>query len=293
MSDFIATNATNATNHANAANHVTPHGVPEAAYHDSLLVRSYEVTRHGHVGLGTILRYLEHLATRASAARGFDHRWYEGHNSAWVVREMTLLLGALPSMDEELALATWISDFRRVQAFREYVVWRPQTGRLVARARARWAYIERTRGLPQRVPDELLSRFGALGEAMRVRALFRNEEPSSAAYAMALIARDYESDTQQHINNCVYGDWLAEAARNAAIGGLDVPANRMIRPRRYFIEYVRQALPGDVLRIETNLPLHASRAFASAQTIRNAASGEIVVRARAEHLLARYGESGQ
>ena len=49
---------------------------PAQAFRDHLTVRSYEAGREGGVHPATILRYLEHLATCASAALGFDNHWY-------------------------------------------------------------------------------------------------------------------------------------------------------------------------------------------------------------------------
>src|SRR5260370_310719 len=104
---------------------------------------SYEVTSTGQVSAATIFRYLEHVATLASADRGFDSRWYVDHGAAWVVREMQVRFGRLPGIGDELQLATWVSEFRRVQAQREYAVCLADSGRLVARASARWAYVDR------------------------------------------------------------------------------------------------------------------------------------------------------
>src|SRR5437016_5519444 len=144
---------------------------PAGAFVESGKVRSYEVNRAGHISLGVVLRYLESLATEASASLGFDFRWYEEHNVAWVVREMNLVLGVFPGIGDDLRLATWVSDFKRVQAQREYAIWLPHTGRQVARASARWAYVDRVRGVPQRLHDELLGAFGVLGNSMQPRAL--------------------------------------------------------------------------------------------------------------------------
>ena len=47
---------------------------------------------------------------------------------------------------------TW--KFRRVQAFREYALWHPASNRLIARARAPWAYVQRHTGQLMRVPDD-------------------------------------------------------------------------------------------------------------------------------------------
>lgn len=219
--------------------------VPPEAWADTLTVRSYEVGRDGAVRPGVILRYLENLATRASAGLGFDNRWYRERNAAWVVREMALLLGAQAAIDDELRLYTWVSEFRRVQATRDYLIVRGDSGRVVARAQARWAYIDRTTGLLARIPEALAARMGPWGYAMRPRArpLTPTPDTPGGSGSLELVAREYEADTQGHINNCVYLDWFDEAARQA------LPQRP--RPRYVWLEYLRPALPGAALTIQT------------------------------------------
>src|SRR5262249_6598329 len=136
---------------------------------------------------------------------------YLRQGAAWVVREMDLLLGVLPTVGDDLVLATWVSDFKRVQALRDYALWHADTARLVARAHARWAYIDRMRGQPVRVPEEISTALAPLGHLMRTRRI-ASALPSIVRppHTFALTARDYEADSQQHINNCVYVDWLGE-----------------------------------------------------------------------------------
>src|SRR5512143_3576036 len=90
--------------------------IPAHAFTATLAVRSYETTTAGVVSPATFLRYLEHIATLDSAARGFSHLWYQTHNSAWVVRDMRLLLWDAPALADEIHLSTWLSGYRRVQA---------------------------------------------------------------------------------------------------------------------------------------------------------------------------------
>lgn len=258
---------------------------PAGAFVESSSARSYEVNRTGHIGVGVVLRYLESLATEASASLGFDFRWYEEHGAAWVVREMNLLLGVLPGIGDELRLATWVSDFKRVQAQREYAIWRPQSDRLVALASARWAYIDRVRGQPQRLHDEMLGAFSALGNSMRPRALPMVDEQSDllARGELLLTARDYEADSQQHINNCVYADWLSEGL-DLALGPAREGIKLVTRPRFYRIEYVRSALPGDDIRVTTLVSHRGARALTVHQEIASAVDGSVYVRARSTHL---------
>ncbi|HEX8997856.1 MAG TPA: acyl-ACP thioesterase domain-containing protein [Ktedonobacterales bacterium] len=260
--------------------------IPPEAFADRLTVRSYEAGRSGGVRPGVIQRYLEHLATTASATLGFDNRWYREHNGAWVVREMSLLLGDLPSIDDELRLYTWVADFRRVQATRDYLITRADTGRLVARASARWAYIDRVRQLPARIPDEITARMGPWGYQMRLRPPAQQPTDAAAAAEMPLTAREYEADTQQHINNCVYLDWFDEAAQQAAAAGALTGDPLRLRPRFYHLEYIRAALPGDALTVSTAPPTRAqSRGLGFWQTI--ATANGPIARAWTESLVAR------
>lgn len=267
---------------------------PPQAYSDALTVRSYEVGRDGAVRPGTILRYLEHLATRASAALGFDNRWYGERGGAWVVREMSLLLGERPTLDDALRLATWVADFRRVQAIRDYLITNARTGRMVARASARWAYIDRIRLAPQRVPEDMQALMGPWGRQMRPRRIDPAPSAPVAAARMPLVAREYEADTQQHINNCVYLDWFDEAAALAQTSGALLPTigpAATTLPRFYRLEYIRAAVPGDVLVVQTAAPSRTrSRSAGFWQWITTAdGADKPIARAWAERLIASPG----
>lgn len=265
--------------------------IPEEAFRDRLRVRSYEVGRSGTIGLATTLRYCEALATDASAALGFDRSWYEAHHTAWVVREMNIQLGSLPRIGAELRLATWVSEFRRVQAQREYAIWQATSGQIVARASARWAYCDALRGQPIRIADAILQRMLPLGNMLSVRryttplttsSLSPTEPPSAGtSSSFVLKAREYETDTQQHINNCVYADWLVEAlSETSSSAAPDV----LRRPRFYNVEYIRAVVAGDSLRIETRLLPRGTHGVRAWQTIFDQHSATPVLRAYSEHI---------
>ncbi len=285
---------------------------PPEAFADALETRSYEAGRAGPIRVGTTLRYLESLATRASAALGFDSNWYAEQQVAWVVREMSLLLGDLPTIGDALTLATWVSDFKRVQAFREYVVARQSsqpTPRMVARARARWAYVDRASGRPLAIHAALTGRMGALGYTMRSRpqrfgevtqALQRGATDGAPRLApageLALVAREYEADVNQHINNCVYADWLDEGLHQSLTSGrlamVGVTPTATLRPRYYHLEYIRPLRPGARVTVRTYALGRRSRSLILWQEIladdasRQEATPTLALRAYSEHLLA-------
>lgn len=260
---------------------------PSYAFILPLAVRSYEVTSTGHVSAATIFRYLEHVATLASADRGFDSRWYVDRGAAWVVREMRVRFGRLPGIADELRMATWVSEFRRVQAQREYAVWLAGSGRLVARASARWAYVDRERGLPLRIPPEILGSISVLGHAMPASSWPQSSGAAPIEQAtLSLTARGYESDTQQHINNCVYVDWLDEALRRSYVRAYAHDGERLA-PRRLRIEYARPVRAGDRVEIATAWTPLSARGLGATQEIRHGETGAIAGRATARYLATR------
>ena len=263
------------------------HFSPSNAFTEPLTIRSYEVTRTGYPQPGAILRYLESLAVHASSSHGYTNTWYEEQGSAWLVREMSLLLGWLPPMDTKLMMATWVAEFRRVQAFREYAIWQPTTGRIVARARARWAYVQRHTGQPLRVPETMAALFASASSSTRLPTLSHLEPSTLVLHGeQTIVAREYEADVHQHINNCVYGDWLYEgvAATLRAAGHAAAEA----RPRFLTLEYLRSARPGDHVRIETALYADGSRRLRAEQVVRDAANGETILRGQTSYLVANH-----
>jgi acyl-CoA thioesterase FadM len=258
-------------------------------YHTSFGVRSYETGRLGIVSTGTLLRYLEHVATEASAAAGFPRSWYDERDSAWVVRQMSLEVVRPLVLTDELTFDTWPSQYARIQAYREYLVTSQSSGETLARAHAHWVYVGRERGLPIRlpvdvperaIPDPQIVTFPPLPVIMPPR----NDLPS---LRLSLIARAYEADIIGHINNTIYIDWLDEAVQNALEqmpeGALhqQPDVTRMTRAfmQRGIIDYMKPALPGDALEIITTCLGSYEKGVTWSQMMRRKDSEEPVMRA--------------
>lgn len=258
--------------------------IPDGAYREQLRVRSYEVGRDGATHPSTLLRYLENLATYASAFAGFEPEWYVREGSAWVVRNMDIFIGELPRFGNHLGMATWVAEFRRVQAIRQYAIWNQQTGALIARAEARWAYIDRVRAVPLRLPDLMTAGFSTCGHHMAKRPI--TEMPLTAdsiSTTFDHVAHEYEVDSQQHINNCAYVDWLSEATHQALTqSSVENPAT--YRPRYYALEYVRPTLVNERVHITTRIPRDATRNLRIEHEILHEATGAVCLRGTAIYL---------
>ena len=56
-------------------------------------------------------------------------------------------------MDDELEIATWVSDMKRATAVRHYAVSRISDGQLLARVRVLWVWVDLKTGKPIRIPS--------------------------------------------------------------------------------------------------------------------------------------------
>jgi acyl-CoA thioesterase FadM len=139
-----------------------------------------------------------------------------------------------------------------------------------------------------------VARFGVVGHAMRLRDLDgAAPHPSSIGdeadgearedAVMELTARGYECDTQQHVNNTVYADWLTEALERSLQRRVLADGARC--PRYLRVEYVRPVLAGAQVAIATRLVSSGTRAIQATQTITDGLTGAVSVRATTRLLM--------
>ncbi len=258
-------------------------------YTTSLRIRSYEIGRDGIVSAGTLLRYLEQVATEASAAAGFPRSWYDEHDSAWVVRQMTFELTRPLTLADDLILDTWPAQYARIQAYREYIVSDEQNQHPLARAHAHWVYVNRQRGLPIRLPAEIPEQAIADPAMVDFSPLPAIIPPANGplTFELSLVARSYEADIMGHINNTIYMDWLEEAV-HAALAKLladhiPQPSGEQLERRAFLqrgtIDYTKASLPGDHLLISSTLQGSIEQGLAWSQVIQRADTTEPLVRA--------------
>ena len=202
-------------------------------------VRFDEAGPDGAMRTAALLRYAQDVAWRHSEDRGFDRSWYTDRGRWWVVRAVSLEVVAAVPMGHVLRLATAVSGHRRIWALRLAEA-RLADGSIAARIRTDWVILDE-RGRLVRIPDDFGLAFPnpeVLGETLRVSL----PEAPAGAGRHPIGVRQADLDPMGHVNNAAYLDW-AEEAVSAAGGQDDIAA----MPRRWTLEYVASAGPGDAL----------------------------------------------
>lgn len=229
-------------------------------------VRFDECDADGIVRPSALLRAMQDLAWRHSAATGYDRAWYQEHGVTWLVRFVDLQVGVPIHSGETIRLTTHIVGWRRVWARRRTEVERvqdgdrpergdrpegadrregadrPEGGVAVATATIDWVLIDAA-GRPARVPAGIAERFTDGAPTFTPGRVTLPEPPANAA-ARSWDVGIRDLDPMRHVNNATYLDQVDEALA-ASAGALTGPHP----PVRYLVEYLRPALPHQVITI--------------------------------------------
>lgn len=115
-----------------------------------------------HVSNIEYVRWLDRAAELHADSLGYTRRWMLEHGLMWFVarHEIDYLAEVMP--DDELAIATWVRDMRKVKSWRDYVIFRPADQAVVCRAATLWVLVNLETRRPQRIPQDMVARFSPL-----------------------------------------------------------------------------------------------------------------------------------
>jgi acyl-CoA thioester hydrolase len=145
-----------------------PHGAPEVAprrdpfpdpapyapvvYKHRAWVEWRDVDPQRHVNNAAYLSYIENGVMEMARVRGWPAERLEREGFGIVARQYRIEYLRPAVLDDELEVWTWVSDKKRATAVRHYEIRRANSQELLVRARALWVWVDRTTGLPIRIP---------------------------------------------------------------------------------------------------------------------------------------------
>jgi YbgC/YbaW family acyl-CoA thioester hydrolase len=235
---------------------------PAKVYTWQLNVRSYELDKAGQVKPSVFQNYIEEGATQGSAANGYDYYWYKAQKTSWVARKISLRYHQPAHYGDQLEMQTWVSDFRRVQSHREYVLRRLRDNALILRARTNWVYIDTEHIRPIRFDD--VQAFAPTGELEPIdTALANPQSVPSRIFSQQRAAQHHELDGAGHVNNSVYTGWsesVIEPAMSAARAANPILPQPRLLGRE--ISFLASALEGDAIVVQSKLEAVDGNCFA-------------------------------
>jgi acyl-CoA thioester hydrolase len=116
-----------------------------------------DMTRH--VGDATLLEYVEACGFGVIAAHGWPPERMAAQGFAILLRRHQIENLASAALDDELEIATWASDVKRVTSTRHYTIRRVTDRTLLTRVDTLGVWVDLTSGRPIRIPPDFLADF--------------------------------------------------------------------------------------------------------------------------------------
>jgi acyl-CoA thioesterase FadM len=225
-----------------------------ARYTWPFYVRHYELGLSKTARPEVYLNWLQEAGMLASANAGYPLERYEAIGAFWWAHHFRIEWFGAAGYKDLLEATTWISDFRRIRALREYEIRQSEDQSLICCAQADWAFVDTSTGRPTRVTPDLLDSFPPSGvEAMTSLPWEWNfQHNDTRLFATQRIVQQHELDAMGHVNHAIYLVWLLDNLHEY-ICAADIGANLNIVPERFEIEYLYSAQGGAQLTVTSQL----------------------------------------
>ena len=112
-----------------------------------------------HVNNIEYVRMLQESAIAHTRQNGWTPEELHAHGWTWVVRSHFIEYLQPCRSGEEIALHTWVANFRRIRSLRKYRFVRVADGAVLADAQTEWAFLDLRTGRPVAIPPEVLAAY--------------------------------------------------------------------------------------------------------------------------------------
>jgi len=261
-------------------------------HREKFSLRIHECDAYGHLNHVHYFHFMQQIAYSACQTIGWDRQRFLYMDMLWVIRASSIEYRKPILFGSVITVETWVATVRQSRSIRRYRFLNEQ-GEVCADAMSEWVLLEKDSGLPKKIGPEFIKDFYESGD-MSVIAnepdtkLARFELTPRPAGAHVLAGRvDWRDlDLDWRVNNAVYVGWT-EAVGIDIVDEYGWPFARQIErgfgivARRYDIEYLLPAVPGD--RIETATWVSSVRNVSAERSylMTRVSDGAVLARAKA------------
>lgn len=123
------------------------------------MVEWRDMDQAGHVNNATYLNYMEEAAIQAAVSFGWSVNRMRAEGFAIAARRHQIEYRMQVGLGETITVSTYLSEVRRINATRHFIVARAEDGALLAQARSLYVFVNPATGQITRLPTSVMSDF--------------------------------------------------------------------------------------------------------------------------------------
>lgn len=124
-------------------------------------VSAEEIDELGHAGNYHYVKWLQYAAVAHTTTNGWTPERYDKLGAGWVVRSHNIVYLKPAYEGDALVIRTWVANMKSITSLRRYEIV-SSAGTLLARAETDWAFVNRSKQRPTRIPAEVRAGFVVL-----------------------------------------------------------------------------------------------------------------------------------
>jgi medium-chain acyl-[acyl-carrier-protein] hydrolase len=180
-------------------------------------LRYFEMDQNGGASPYTILTLLEEAAAEHCLSMKKSLFDLFNQNIGWVLLSGYMQMERYPIYKEKIIIKTWISKYSTIKGIRENLIFDEQ-GTIIGRAKGLWLFYDIKRRMPVRIFDDIKEKWSFFPEeSIRYDVSKKIEAIDSAQYKKNFLVHRYDMDSNKHVNNLRYLQWLIETIPNEII----------------------------------------------------------------------------
>jgi len=209
---------------------------------DEYTIHSYEVDFGRRIRLSVLNRYMQESAWQHAEKLGAGFESLLTKNCVWVLTRAVVRLEKLPTWGESLFVSTWPSGKDHFFAYRDFQ-FNDKNGHELGRATTSWCVIDLRERRPQPVAEIFPFRMPEDKQLMFPERPPKIVTPTAADFAWHTRVGYQDLDTNEHVNNVRYIDWIYET--------LPLEFLKSHQLRQLEINYLAEAFYGQSIDITT------------------------------------------
>ena len=185
-------------------------------------LRYLEMNRHGEASPMAILTLLEETA--ADHCLSIDYGLYDllKQNVGWVLISGYMQMDRYPKYKEKITIETWLSTYKKIRGIRENLIYDEQ-GVIIGRARGLWLFYDLEKRRPAKIFEEIINRWDFNTKKSIDYDFSGKITPiDSGLYSEDITVKHYDMDTNRHVNNIRYLQWLMETLPDKILDNYDM-----------------------------------------------------------------------
>ncbi|OTN75528.1 hypothetical protein A5886_000602 [Enterococcus sp. 8G7_MSG3316] len=177
-----------------------------------------------------------------------------GYGLTWIITSYHILVTRLPKVGEQIQVATQAKEYNKFFCYRYFWLLDEQGNELV-KIEAVFALMNPETRKVSSVPDEIVAPFGS--EKIKRIKRYPKIDPITNGQSLPYRVRFYDIDSNQHVNNAMYFNWLLDVL------GYDFLTSHQVK--EVTIRFDREVAYGNL--IDSHVQINEAQTLATGDTL--------------------------